>query len=191
MDRAVDLCEALITRIFLIIAMTLLPTLIGLRVWEIFARNVLDSGSQWYDFAESEALALLVFLSLAYGYVCNSHVRVDVLSTRWSRRTRAWVELIGAIVLVAPFVAVIVYYGLERVYDIAELGERSALLAGMRLGWLVHASLPVGIGLFGFAVLLGAIRNARFLLAGAGTPVAAVSASSDAVPTSRDIDGHR
>ena len=107
---------------------------------------------------------MLVFLSLAYAYTRDAHVRVDVFRARWSAHTRAWVEIAGAALFVFPLVVVVVYYGADRVTGIASLGQRSALALGAPLGWVIHAALPFGIGLFGVAVLLGVIRNTRFLL---------------------------
>ena len=147
-----------------------LAVLIILRVYEIFSRNVLGESSQWFDFAESEAFLLLVFLSLAYAYTRDVHVRVDVLRARWRPRTRAWIEIIGAVGFILPFATVVVYYGAERVADVADLGQRSALGLGAPIAWVIHASLPVGIGLFAGAVLLGFVRNVCFLLGRDDTP---------------------
>ena len=164
MSRMLHRAEKLLEWLCLCTGLFSLALLIILRVYEIFSRNVLGESSQWFDFAESEAFLLLVFLSLAYAYTRDAHVRVDVLRARWQPRTRAWIEIIGAIGLVMPFAAVAVYYGAERVVDIADLGQRSALGLGAPIAWVIHASLPVGIGLFAGAVLLGLVRNVRFLL---------------------------
>ena len=164
MSRLLYRAEKLLEWLCLCIGLFSLAVLIILRVYEIFSRNVLGESSQWFDFAESEAFLLLVFLSLAYAYTRDAHVRVDVLRARWRPRTRAWIEIIGAVGFVLPFAAVVIYYGAERVVDVADLGQRSALGLGAPIAWVIHASLPVGIGLFAGAVLLGFVRNVRFLL---------------------------
>ena len=164
MSHLLDRCERALEWLCLGVGLTSLSLLIGLRAYEIFSRNVLGKSSQFFDFAESEALVLLVFLSLAYAYTRDAHVRVDVFRARWSPKTRAWVEIVGAALFVLPLVAVVLYYGVDRVIGIATLGQRSALALGAPLGWVVHAALPFGIGLFGVAVLLDVIRNVRFLI---------------------------
>jgi TRAP-type mannitol/chloroaromatic compound transport system permease small subunit len=183
LEKLLTTCERALGVLCLLVASTTLPLLIGLRIWEIYSRNVLDRSSQLFDFAESEALVLLVFLSLAYAYTRDIHVRVDVLRARWSERTRAIIELFGAIMLVAPFVCVVVYYGIERVEGIAALGQRSALALGKPWGWVVHAAMPLGIGLFGFAVALGAIRNVRFLMGMTAQRTAAPVGAGPQVPS--------
>ena len=164
MSRLLYRAEKLLEWLCLCTGLFSLAMLIILRVYEIFSRNVLGESSQWFDFAESEAFLLLVFLSLALPYPRDAHVRVDVLRARWRPRTRARIEIIGAFGFVLPFAAVVIYYGAERVVDVADLGQRSALGLGAPIAWVIHASLPVGIGLFAGAVLLGSVRNVRFLL---------------------------
>ena len=115
MSRMLYCAEKLLEWLCLCTGLFSLAVLIILRVYEIFSRNVLGESSQWFDFAESEAFLLLVFLSLAYAYTRDAHVRVDVLRARWQPRTRAWIEIIGAIGFVLPFATVVVYYGAERV----------------------------------------------------------------------------
>lgn len=52
---------------------------------------------QWYLFS------LVFLLGAAYGLNREVHVRVDVLYTRLSSRTRTWIDLIGTLVFVIPF----------------------------------------------------------------------------------------
>ena len=156
--------ERVIESLCLTVGLFALSLLMGLRIYEIYSRNVLNKSSQWFDFAESEAFLLLVFLSLAYAYLRDAHVRVDVFRARWSPRARAWAEILGALFLVLPLVVVVVYYGIDRVTDIADAGQRSALALGAPLAWVIHGALPFGIGMFGVAVALGFVRNVRYLL---------------------------
>lgn len=147
----------------LAVGLASLIALVTLRSYEIFSRNMLGKSSQFFDFAEAEAFLLLFFASLAYAYVRDAHVRVDVFRARWSPRLRAWGEILGAVVLVFPFVAIVGIYGIDRVAGIAELGQRSALALGAPFGWVIHAAMPLGIGLFGFAVAIAVVRNIRYL----------------------------
>ena len=55
---------------------------------------------QWYLFS-------LLFLLAAASALCKGeHVRVDILYSRLSARARAWIDLLGTIVLMIPFSAV-------------------------------------------------------------------------------------
>lgn len=52
---------------------------------------------QWYMFS------LLFLLGAAYTLGEDAHVRVDVIFQRLSRRARAWINLVGAILFLVPF----------------------------------------------------------------------------------------
>ena len=58
---------------------------------------------QWYIFS------LVFLLGAAYGLNHDYHVRVDVLYARLSRRARAWIDLIGSVLFLAPFTAVMLW----------------------------------------------------------------------------------
>lgn len=53
---------------------------------------------QWYLFSA------VFLLGASYGLSRGSHVRVDVLYSRFSTKTRAWVDLLGGICFLVPFV---------------------------------------------------------------------------------------
>jgi TRAP-type mannitol/chloroaromatic compound transport system permease small subunit len=52
------------------------------------------------------AHAIVFMLGVAYAMLHNAHVRVDIFYTRWSPRTRAWVELTAALLFTLPWMAV-------------------------------------------------------------------------------------
>ena len=55
---------------------------------------------QWYLFS------LLFLLGGAWTLKQDRHVRVDVLYTRWSARTRTWIDLAGTLLFLIPFTVV-------------------------------------------------------------------------------------
>ena len=55
---------------------------------------------QWYLFS------VLFLLTGAWALQRDRHVRVDVLYSRWSARTRAWVDLVGIVAFLIPFALV-------------------------------------------------------------------------------------
>ena len=58
---------------------------------------------QWYLFS------LIFLMSAAYGLNHDYHVRVDVLYARLGWRARAWIDLIGSALLLAPFAFVMLW----------------------------------------------------------------------------------
>ena len=115
---------------------------------------------QWHLFG------VMLMLTGAYALHENRHVRVDVLSSRFSPRVALIVETIGDLILLLPLCIVMV----ERSWPLLELawrmGERSNE-DGLTDRWLVKSFVPLGFVLLG---LLGATRIARNILTLIGAP---------------------
>lgn len=58
---------------------------------------------QWYLFS------IIFLMGAAYGLNHDYHVRVDVLYARLGRRARAWIDLIGSVLFLAPFAGVMLW----------------------------------------------------------------------------------
>src|SRR3546814_16048 len=72
-------------------------------------RKTLDMSSnawlevQWYLFGT------VFMLAAAYALLQNKHVRIDVLSSRWTKRTRDIVDLVLHIIFLVPFASLMTY----------------------------------------------------------------------------------
>jgi TRAP-type mannitol/chloroaromatic compound transport system permease small subunit len=58
---------------------------------------------QWYLFS------LLFLLGGAWTLKCGAHVRVDVLYSRLSERARAWIDVVGTVLFLLPFCALMLW----------------------------------------------------------------------------------
>ena len=95
---------------------------------------------QWYLFAA-------VFLLCAgYGLKHNQHVRVDVLSSRLSRRAQAWIEIFGTLFFLLPMATLILWLSWPVFVDSWRSGEVSTNANGLVL-WPARALLPAGFAL--------------------------------------------
>lgn len=114
--------------------LSLLMVLIGVynatvRYFGFFIGRNLSSNAyleaQWYLFG------LLFLLGAAYGLRHNVHVRVDILHTRWSERTRAWVELLGTLLFLLPFCLLVLWLSLDWVGMSLKVRETSPNPGGL------------------------------------------------------------
>ena len=87
---------------------------------------------QWYLFAA-------VFL-LASGYTLlrQEHVRIDVISGRFSKRTQIWIDIIGLCVFLLPFAFIIIRLAMPLVLSAYATQEVSSNAGGL-LRWPVFA----------------------------------------------------
>ena len=111
---------------------------------------------QWYLFAA-------VFL-LASGYTMlrQEHVKIDVLSGRFSKRTQVWIDIIGLALFVLPFVVYIIKLAMPLVINAYVTGEMSQNAGGL-IRWPVYALLPIGLTLLGLQALSELIKRFAFL----------------------------
>lgn len=111
---------------------------------------------QWHLFAVS-------YLGCA-GYVLlvNEHVRVDVLSSRWSARTRAWVDIAVMAGFALPMTGLVGALSAELFLRRFATGEISFNAGGLPV-WPIVLAMPVGMALLGLQCVSEIIRRWAFL----------------------------
>lgn len=111
---------------------------------------------QWYLFAA-------VFL-LAAGYTLlrQEHVRIDVISGRFSKRVQIWIDIFGICFFLFPFVFMVVKLSIPLVINAYEIKEMSSNAGGL-MRWPVFAMLPLGFMLLGVQGISELIKRIAFL----------------------------
>ena len=111
---------------------------------------------QWYLFAA-------VFL-LAAGYTMmrQEHVKIDVISGRFTKRTQVWIDIIGLAFFVLPLVYTVVHLSLPLVIRSYVMNEYSSNAGGL-IRWPVFALLPLGFLLLGIQAISELIKRIAFL----------------------------
>jgi TRAP-type mannitol/chloroaromatic compound transport system permease small subunit len=111
---------------------------------------------QWYLFAA-------VFL-LASGYTLlrQEHVKIDVISGRFSKRTQIWIDIVGICLFLFPFIFMIVKLAMPLVIG-AFVSKEMSQNAGGLIRWPVFALLPAGLLLLGLQGISELIKRIAFL----------------------------
>lgn len=78
----------------------------------------------------------------AYTLKENEHIRIDIIYGMWSRRTQHWIDLIGHVLFLMPFVTLMVYFLLPWVIRSYVSGEVSTNSGGLIL-WPAKAMLLI------------------------------------------------
>jgi len=97
---------------------------------------------QWYLFAATFLLAS------GYTLLRQEHVKIDVISGRFSKRTQIWIDIVGICVFLFPFVIVIIKLAMPLVINAFVTKEVSSNAGGL-IRWPVFALLPAGLLLLG------------------------------------------
>ncbi len=87
----------------------------------------------------------LFALVLAYGYVWNTHVRVDLVRETLSFRRKAWIEFLGITVFLIPFISVAIYFAADYAWTSFLNNEISASTVGLSHRWIIKTVLVVGL----------------------------------------------
>jgi len=109
---------------------------------------VLGLGSIWLQESILYAHSALFLLAAAWTLRDGGHVRVDVFYADAAPRTKAWIDLLGAVLLLLPFCAAILYFSAPYVARSFAILERSRETSGLQLVFLLKALIPL------FALLL-------------------------------------
>jgi TRAP-type mannitol/chloroaromatic compound transport system permease small subunit len=118
---------------------------------------------QWYLFAG------VFLLGAAYTFLHNEHVRIDVLSSRLSKRGQTWIDILGILLFLFPFCFEVVRLSLPVVGNAMASGEMSSNAGGL-MRWPVFVLLPIGFTLLALQGLSELIKRVAFLMGLAPDP---------------------
>src|SRR3954451_6761268 len=135
--------------------------LIGFAV--VLLRYVLGLGSIWLQESIIYAHAALFLLAAAWTLRDGGHVRVDVFYADASPRAKAWIDLLGALLLLLPFALAIIWFALPYVERSWVILERSRETSGLPLVFLLKTLIPAFALLLTLQGVSQIIRAAAFL----------------------------
>lgn len=141
-SRAVDWLNSLVGRyvIWLILASTVISGVNAAvrKTFNVSSNAYLEV--QWYLFAAAFLLAA------GYTLLNGEHVRIDVISSRLSKRAQIWIDVIGFTFFLTPVCLAILYYGTPFFLKGFYSGEMSSNAGGL-IRWPVYLMMPLGFGL--------------------------------------------
>ena len=114
----------------------------------VVLRYAWGTGSIWLQ--ESIIYAHAAMFMLAAGWVLQTgaHVRVDIFYADASPRQKAIIDLLGTLLLLLPFAAVLIWFSVPYVARSFAILERSREASGVPFVYLLKSLIPI------FAVLL-------------------------------------
>ena len=125
----------------LIAWLTLAMVLITFAV--VVLRRVFESGSIALQESVTYLHAMVFMLAAAYTLKHDGHVRVDIFYQRFSVRTRAWVDLLGTLLLLFPVCLFMLFASLDYVAASWSIREGSREAGGLDAVFLLKTAIPV------------------------------------------------
>lgn len=111
---------------------------------------------QWYLFGA------VFMLAAAYALQRNAHVRIDVVSSHLSKRTREWIDLVCHLVMLLPFVLIMIWLGWPFFWESFRDGEVSSNAGGLMV-WPSKLFVVAGFALLLLQVVSEAIKRVGYL----------------------------
>ncbi|CDX37804.1 Tripartite ATP-independent periplasmic transporter DctQ component [Mesorhizobium sp. SOD10] len=142
-------------------------------------RKVFDTSSnawlelQWYLFGAAFMLAA------AYTLKQNDHIRIDIVYGMFSRRVQHWIDLLGHLFFLMPFVVLMVIYFVPYVSLSFRSGEMSTNAGGL-IVWPAKAILLAGFFLLALQGVSEIIKKIAIMRGDMDDPNPFVSAHEQA-----------
>lgn len=111
---------------------------------------------QWYLFSG------VFLLCSGYALLHNEHVRIDVVSGRFSRRTQTWIEVLGTVFFLMPMCLMMLYLSWPWFINSFNSQEVSPNAGGL-IVWPVKLLMPIGFALLTVQGLSELIKRIAFL----------------------------
>jgi len=161
-DRFIDMIGALVHPLWVV--------LIALIVVNVVMRYVLGTNFIAMEEMQWHLYAVGIMFGLGYGLRHDSHIRVDVVAENMTPRWRAWIELLGLTLFLAPLVYVIIANAIPFTTRSFRLAEVSSAPGGLPMRWIIKSVIVVAFAYLGLAMVARLLRVVAFLF---GQPKAA------------------
>lgn len=148
----------------------ILPVLMLTIVVNVILRYVFDLGLVELEELQWHLNAIVVMSCLAYTFQKDEHIRVDVLHNRFSPTGRAWVEVIGLLILFLPFALLVSWHAWGIASYSWSLKEGSPMPSGLPARYLIKGIMAIGLSLLALQGVALLLSNISFLIQHYTTP---------------------
>lgn len=124
----------------------------------VVARYLFGLGSIWLTETVIYAHAALFMLAAAWTLRAGGHVRVDIFYGEASARTKALIELIGAVLFLLPFMIVLAWLSIPYAARSWAILEHSQETSGLPLVFVLKTLIPIFALLMALQGVAQAIR---------------------------------
>jgi len=122
----------------------LLLVLTAVILYDVVGRRFFATGSFKLQELEWHLHGAIAVLGFGWAYVQNAHVRIDVLAERLSPPARLRIEIAAIVLFLAPFMALLLWFGWDFALRSFERGEASPGGVGLSHRWIIKTVIPLG-----------------------------------------------
>ena len=119
---------------------------------------------QWYLFG------VIFLFSSGYTLLRNEHVRIDLISSKFSKRGQVWIDIFGILFFLTPMALVIMLLSWPVFMHAFESQEMSNSAGGL-IVWPARLMIPVGFFLLILQAISELIKRVGFLMGLCANPM--------------------
>lgn len=132
-------------------------------VYDVSMRYVFQQGSVALQELEWHLFALIFLLGAAYTLKHDSHVRLEIFYQHYSPKQKAWLEILGSLLLLLPFCVVVITASWPFVANAFIFNEGSPDPGGLPARYLLKAVIPIGFILLFIQAIADIAKNIELL----------------------------
>lgn len=132
-------------------------------VVNVMMRYVLSVNYVWLEEVQWHLYAVGFMIGIGFAILHDSHVRVDVVAATLRPRTRAIIELLGIVLLMAPLFYFIILYAIPFVERAWVRNEVSSAPGGLTNRWAIKSVILIAFGYMALATLARFLRICALL----------------------------
>jgi TRAP-type mannitol/chloroaromatic compound transport system permease small subunit len=145
LSRAIDAVNTLIGKW----VAWLVVVAVAISATNATVRKVFDTSSNAWLELQWVLFAAVFLLCASWTLIANEHIRIDIVNSMLSRRTRSWIDLVGHLFFLIPFTLVMIVTGWPFFIASWSIGEQSSNAGGLPQ-WPAKFLVPLGFALLFF-----------------------------------------
>lgn len=136
--------------------------LMVLGFYDVCMRYFFDAPSQWIYIILKLGVVVIVSLCSGYSFQHDCWVRIDILYDRYSKRTKAFIDLF-CLPFMALFLAILLWTSVERAMLSVSMGQMTPTALRIPL-YPVKVIIPIGVFLLLLAVVNHVLKNILIMI---------------------------
>lgn len=154
----------LIARMVCIFCMIIMAFLVLDVFFNVIFRYFFKSGSVAFQELEWHFFGVIFLLGMSYALNEDAHVRVDIFYAKFSPRTKAVINMLGALIFIIPFAILVSTLSIDYVLEAFGSNEGSSDPGGLPNRWVIKAFIPFSFFLLIFFAIGFFLKNLNAFL---------------------------
>jgi len=138
--------------------------LIIILCYEVISRYVFNNPTIWVLETSKMIMGIFSVCGWSYAYLHDKHVRVDIFYSNFSRRGKAWVNVIMLVIFLIPFNIITIFVGIKKAAFAYKIGQKMIESSWCPPAAPILTVLVIGFSLFGLQSISQFIQELYFLI---------------------------